>query len=168
MAYAELHCRSYFSFLDGASPPEDLVARAHALGYQGIALTDVDGVYALPRAHVTAKNLGINLVAGAELTVAEDVSDALAYRPAGRVVLLAMDRAGWARLCRLITLGRMRHEKGRGCVSIRDRHRWGKRVCRNRVAPNLRRKGTVGQEMPGVRTRWRKFQLPFVRHLAQA
>src|SRR5262245_59292543 len=110
MDYAELHCRTYFSFLDGASAPEDLVARAHALGYRALALTDVDGVYALPRAHVTAKNLGLHLVAGAELTVAEDEADAVAYRPAGRLVLLALDGNGWARLCRLVSTGRTRHE----------------------------------------------------------
>src|SRR3989304_5999752 len=114
MPYAELHCRSYFSFLDGASAPEELVERAHALGYRALAICDVDGVYGLPRAHLAARRVGPPLVVGAEVTVAEtDEIDRPAqpgrgFAPAGRVVLLALDGKGYARLCRTLSTPRPR------------------------------------------------------------
>ena len=119
MQYAELHCRSYFSFLDGASAPEELVERARALDYHALALTDVDGVYGAPRAHLAARQLGLPLIVGTELTVADLDAEALpgpGFRPAGRIVILAQDSRGWARLCRLVSSGRTRHPKGRACV----------------------------------------------------
>ena len=115
--YAELHARSYFSFLDGSSAPEDMVARAHALGYSAVALTDVDGVYGAPRAHLAARALGIHLVLGAEVSVALEAAGAEAARPDGRIVLLALDGKGWSRMCRILTTGRMRHPKGKACVT---------------------------------------------------
>ncbi len=117
MPYSELHCRSYFSFLDGASAPEELVARAHELGYSALAVTDVDGVYGAPRAHTAARGLGVHLVFGAEVSVALDENEAVAGRAEGRVVLLALDGRGWARLCRVLTTGRMRRPKGGACVT---------------------------------------------------
>src|SRR5512139_800706 len=68
--YAPLWCKSNFSFLEGASHPEELVEEAHRLGMRSIAITDRDGVYGMVRAHVKAKELGIHLVCGAQLTVA--------------------------------------------------------------------------------------------------
>jgi error-prone DNA polymerase len=120
MAYAELHCRSYFSFLAGASEPEALVARAHALGYRALALTDVDGVYGAPRAHHAARAVGLSLIIGCELTIGDDEDAARAYRPAGRLVLLALDGRGWARLCRIISAARLAHPKGRACLAWAD------------------------------------------------
>ena len=69
MSYVPLRCRSNFSFLDGASHPDELVEQAHALGIEALALTDRDGVYGMVRAHVKAKELGVRLIVGAEVTV---------------------------------------------------------------------------------------------------
>ena len=77
MAYAELHARTYFSFLDGACAPEDLVTRARELGYGALAVTDVDGLYGVPRAHAAARTLGLSLIIGAEVSVALTESEAL-------------------------------------------------------------------------------------------
>jgi error-prone DNA polymerase len=116
-AHAELHCRSYFSFLDAASAPEELVERAHALGYAALAVTDLDGVYGAPRAHLAARRLGLHLVLGAEVSVALTEAAARAASADGRVVLLALDGKGWARLTRILTAARMRHPKGRACAT---------------------------------------------------
>ena len=68
-AYAELHCLSAFSFQRGASLPEDLVARAAALGYTALAITDECSVSGVVRAHTQAKELGLKLLLGAEFRV---------------------------------------------------------------------------------------------------
>src|SRR6188472_2433930 len=68
--YAPLWCKSNFSFLEGASHAEELVEEAHRLGMRSIAITDRDGVYGMIRAHVKAKELGVHLVCGAQVTVA--------------------------------------------------------------------------------------------------
>ena len=68
--YAPLWCKSNFSFLEGASHAEELVEEAHRLGLRSIAITDRDGVYGMVRAFAKAKELGIQLVCGAQLTVA--------------------------------------------------------------------------------------------------
>ena len=68
-SYVPLWCRSNFSFLDGASHPDELVEQAHALGIEALALTDRDGVHGMVRAHVKAKELGVRLIVGAEVTV---------------------------------------------------------------------------------------------------
>ncbi len=93
MAYAELHAHSAFSFLDGASQPEELAARAAELGYTALALTDHDGVYgSLEFAHA-AKHLGVRPITGAEVTL----------EGGAHVTLLVEDAAGYANLCRLLT-----------------------------------------------------------------
>ena len=97
--YAELRCKSCFSFLEGASHPEELVARAAELGLSALALADVNGLYGIVRAHAEAKRRALPLVVGAELAV----TGLELGRPA-RVVLLARDRDGYANLCRLVTL----------------------------------------------------------------
>jgi error-prone DNA polymerase len=91
--YVELHCHSAFSFLDGASHPEELVARAAELGYPALALTDHDGVYgSLEFAHA-AKYAGIRPITGAEVTL-----------EGGRhVTLLCESGTGYANLCRILT-----------------------------------------------------------------
>jgi len=66
-AYAEVHCISNFSFLQGASHPEELVMRAAALGYSAIAITDCSSVSGVVRAHVAAKQAGIHLLVGATI-----------------------------------------------------------------------------------------------------
>ncbi len=112
-AYVPLWVKSNHSFLEGASFPEELVDRAHALGLPAIAITDRDGVYGLVRAHMRAKELGIRLVTGAQLTV--DVDGA-----AHRVVALAKNRRGYADLCRALSLGHARCEKGVSLVEVGD------------------------------------------------
>src|SRR5262245_46550188 len=93
MPYVELHCHSAFSFLDGASQPEELAARAAELGYEALALTDHDGLYgSLEFAHA-AKFFGVRPITGAEVTL-----DGGAH-----VTLLVESRRGYANLCRLLT-----------------------------------------------------------------
>ena len=69
--YAPLWCKSNFSFLEGASHPAELVERAHHLGVEHLALTDRDGVHGIVRAHVRARELGVHLVVGSQVTVAD-------------------------------------------------------------------------------------------------
>ena len=111
MSYVPLSCKSNFSFLDGASHPDELIGQAHALGIETLALTDRDGVHGVVRAHVKAKELGVRLIVGAEVTVGD-----AAAQPS-TCVLLAADRAGYANLCRLITAGRLRRPKGESRVT---------------------------------------------------
>src|SRR5438067_2601916 len=93
MTYVELHAHSAYSFLDGASQPEELAARAAELGYEALALTDHDGVYgSLEFAHA-AKHFGVRPITGAELTLADS----------SHVTLLVETSKGYANLCRLIT-----------------------------------------------------------------
>ena len=106
-SYVPLWCKSNFSFLEGASHPDELVDEAHRLGLPALTLTDRDGVYGIVRAHVKAREIGLKFIIGAELRV-EDGST---------VVLLAQDRTGYANLCRLITKGRLRSEKGESAVN---------------------------------------------------
>lgn len=117
LRYAELHCRSYFSFLDGASSPEDLVRRAHALGYEALCLTDIDGVHGVVQAHQVASELGLALGIGCEITVRNDLAPVGMTAAAHRLVLLAQNSEGYKNLCRLITLGRTRCAKGAAWVS---------------------------------------------------
>ncbi len=176
MEYAPLWCKSSFSFLEGASHPEELIEEAHRLGIRALALADRDGVYGMVRAHVKAKELGVHLLCGAQITVAassdrlvaspvrvglhgsrgpgwgmdtddllpvipvtgrrgrskraatraplltadlrQSANDAAPIAPStSRIVLLAIDRGGWANLVRLITAGRRRCDKGESLVS---------------------------------------------------
>jgi error-prone DNA polymerase len=91
--YVELHAHSAYSFLDGASQPEELAARAAELGYEALALTDHDGVYgSLEFAHA-AKHFGVRPITGAEVTLADG----------SHVTLLVESARGYANLCRLLT-----------------------------------------------------------------
>jgi error-prone DNA polymerase len=91
--YVELHCHSAFSFLDGASTPEELAAQAAELGYEALALTDHDGIYgSLEFAHA-AKFFGVRPITGAEITL----------EGAAHVTLLVESRRGYGNLCRLLT-----------------------------------------------------------------
>ena len=76
MSYVPLWCKSNFSFLEGASHPDELVQQAHALGIPALALTDRDGVQGMVRAHVKARELGVSLIVGAEVTIGPEVTDA--------------------------------------------------------------------------------------------
>jgi len=116
-AYAELHCSSSFSFLRGASQPEELVARAARLGYRALAITDECSVAGVVRAHSALKDRvkdgtdgGLKLIIGSEVTLGCGT----------RLVLLARDRVGYAALSRLITRGRRAAEKGAYRLSRAD------------------------------------------------
>ena len=102
MGYAELHCLSNFSFLRGASHPEELVERAATLGYAALAITDECSVAGVVRAHVAAKAHGLRLIVGSELRLVDGL----------RCVLLATDRRDYGQLCRLITCARLAAPKG--------------------------------------------------------
>lgn len=101
-AYAELHCLSNFTFLRGASHPEELVTRAAALGYEALALTDECSVAGVVRAHSAVKELDLRLIIGSEFRLADGL----------RLILLARNRHGYGQLCRLITDGRRAAPKG--------------------------------------------------------
>jgi error-prone DNA polymerase len=102
MGYAELHCLSNFSFLRGASHPEELVERAAELGYTALAVTDECSVAGVVRAHGAAREHGLKLLIGSELRIDDGP----------RLVLLACNRRGYGQLCRLITRGRRAAGKG--------------------------------------------------------
>ncbi len=116
MSYVPLWCKSHFSFLEGASHPDELVEAAHRQGLRSLALTDRDGVYGIVRAHEKAIELGIDLIIGAEVTV----DGATAETPPSTLVLLAQNRDGYAQLCRLLTIGRRRAPKGQSLVTWQE------------------------------------------------
>jgi len=102
MSYAELHCLTNFSFLRGASHPEELVERAHEMGYAALAVTDECSLAGVVRAHVEAKKWSLKLLVGSEFRLDDGL----------RFVLLATDRASYGQLSALITRGRRNAEKG--------------------------------------------------------
>ena len=106
-SYVPLWCKSNFSFLEGASHPDELVEEAYRLGISALALTDRDGVYGVVRAHVKAREIGFKLIVGSEVTLGGGDT----------VILLAQDKHGYSNLCRLITQGRLRSEKGESAVT---------------------------------------------------
>ncbi len=106
--YAELHCKSNFSFLTGASHPEELVERAAALGYGALAITDECSLAGVVRAHIEAKAQQLHLVVGSEMRLVLPGSGA----PHARLVLLAQTRRGYGNLAHWITVARRRAEKG--------------------------------------------------------
>ena len=126
--YVELHSRSAFSFLEGASLPEELIAVCADLGMPAMALLDRDGVYGSPRFHLAAKKTGIKAHIGAEVTCASFSPDGCELRatsfeqtgcpqlvarssqPRGesRLPLLVASRSGYQNLCRLITKMKLR------------------------------------------------------------
>jgi error-prone DNA polymerase len=93
MTYVELHAHSAYSFLDGASQPEELAARAAELGYEALALTDHDGVYGSLEFAYAAKHFGVRPITGAEVTLADG----------SHATLLVESPRGYANLCRLLT-----------------------------------------------------------------
>lgn len=109
-AYAELHCVSNFSFLRGASHPEELVERAHELGYAALAITDECSVAGAVRAHNAAKRCRVPIIIGSEFRLQCGL----------RFVALAPTRAAYASLSRLITRGRRSAPKGSYCLTRAD------------------------------------------------
>src|SRR5580704_13476323 len=107
--YVELKTRSAFSFLEGASAPEELAESAAALGYDAIALGDRDGLYGAPRFYQAATDAGVKAIVGAELVI-DDTSRGLATASAtpARLYVLVPDRERYRNLCRMITASKLR------------------------------------------------------------
>jgi error-prone DNA polymerase len=160
--YAELHCHSNFSFLDGASHPEQLVEEAHRLGLEALALTDHDGLYGVVRFAEAARALDLPTVFGTEITltagdapVARSEADTQhqqrvigpdldphAPDPSGQhLVVLADGLAGYARLARALSLGHLAGEKGAAQFTLADLaatgagHWWVLTGCRKGAVP---------------------------------
>ena len=108
--YSELVCRSNFSFLQGASHPEELIQAAAQLGLSAIALADADGLYGVVKAHQAAKEAGLKHLIASELTLTDGP----------RVVVYAQDAGGYSNLCRLISESRMTNPKGEAGISWRS------------------------------------------------
>ena len=125
MAYAELHTHSNFSFLDGASHPEELAAEAVRLGLSALALTDHNGLYGVVRFAEAARAFGLPTVFGAELTISgADVSHPRTGVPdpdGTHLVVLARDPEGYARLSRVIAEAHLAGgEKGKPIITLDD------------------------------------------------
>jgi error-prone DNA polymerase len=125
--YAELHAASAFSFLTGASLPEDLAAQAAALEISTVALVDRNGVYGAPRFYRAAKQAGLKAIVGAEVALAKNDLTALGIEPPDpkdpmngelpRLTLLVANRTGYRNLCRLLTRAACDHPKGEAQAS---------------------------------------------------
>ena len=132
LGYAELQATSNFTFLTGGSHPQELVAQAKALGLSALAVTDRNTLAGVVRAHVAARELGLRLVIGSRLELAGDAAGgpsrpalpppvAAPCRPlqVTGFICLPTDRAAYARLCRLLSLGQGRAAKGK-CLIWRE------------------------------------------------
>src|SRR5574341_396753 len=131
--YIELHCHSAFSFLDGASLPEHLVLEAQTLGYPALALTDHNGLYGSMAFAQAAKQMGLQAITGADITLLDG----------SHVTLLAETSQGYANLCRLITETHLkqadRRDPRHDFASLEQRHE-GLIVlsgCRNGLLPRV-------------------------------
>ncbi|MCS6845637.1 MAG: error-prone DNA polymerase [Caldilineales bacterium] len=136
--YCELHCHSYYSLLDGASSPRALVERAAALGMPALALTDHDGLIGAVEFWRAAQAQGMRPIVGAEVTLARGT----------HLTLLAETQAGYANLCRLISVGHLAGAKGQPRLTIEDvaRHAEGL-LCLSGC-----RQGAVAQALIGAST----------------
>jgi len=175
--YAELHALSNFTFLRGASHPEELVETAAGLGYEALAITDECSMSGVVRAHAAAKECGLKkLIIGSELRL----------RSGRRLVALARNKAGYASLCRLITTARRAAEKGSyelarldfeeglsGCLVlwVPDRQftldvedHWLRETFRDRlwIAVELLADGRQREQMQRLREEGRRLKLPLV------
>ncbi len=108
--YAELHCKTNFSFLEGTSHPDELVNQAAELGFVALAITDRNSLAGIVRAHVAAKEANFKLLIGAELTPVDGTA----------LVVFAPDRQAYGRLSRLITVGRRNAPKGECRLTFDD------------------------------------------------
>ena len=118
--YAELHCHSNFSFLDGASHPEELVEEATRLGLEALAITDHDGMYGVVRFAEAARAVGMPTVFGAELSLGLTRPQNGVADPEGtHLLIVARDPTGYTRLCRALSVAHLSgREKGRPTVDL--------------------------------------------------
>ncbi len=114
--YAEIGARSNFSFLEGASHPEEMVKAAAAIGLNALCLADRNTLAGVVRAHQAAKEEGLQFHPGTRLVFADETPDILAY---------PINRKGWGHLCRLLSAGNMRAEKGTCLLYADDLFTWG-------------------------------------------
>ncbi|MDL2406490.1 error-prone DNA polymerase [Rhizobium calliandrae] len=114
--FFEIGARSNFSFLEGASHPEEMVPAAKIAGLTGLGIADRNSVAGVVRAHVIAKQHGYRFQPGARLVFSDDTPDILAY---------PQNRQGWAHLCRLLSAGNLRAEKGKCELHEADLLEWG-------------------------------------------
>ncbi|MEM9222039.1 MAG: PHP domain-containing protein, partial [Pseudomonadota bacterium] len=115
--FAELAAASNFSFLHGASHPEELVVAAAAAGYAGIAVCDRNTLAGVVRCHLAAKDVGLRSAVGTRLSFMDETPEMLCW---------PTDRAAYGRLCRLLTVGNMRGEKGDCRLLLSDLEEWCK------------------------------------------
>ena len=108
--YAELHCLTNYSFLRGASHPEELVTQAARAGYQALAITDECSMSGVVKAHVAARDCGLKLIIGSEFFLSGDI----------HLVLLAPNREAYGQICQIITTSRRRAAKGEYEVLLKD------------------------------------------------
>ncbi|MEM7696679.1 MAG: error-prone DNA polymerase [Pseudomonadota bacterium] len=116
MRFVELVAASNFSFLKGASHPEEMVVAAAAAGYGGLALCDHNTLAGVVRGHLAAKDVGLRTVVGARLAFVDGTPE---------IVVWPHDRAAYGRLCRLLTTGNLRGEKGDCRLKLSDLEAWG-------------------------------------------
>ena len=177
MRYAELHALSNFTFLRGASHPEELVETAAALGYEALAITDECSMSGIVRAHAMARECGLKkLIIGSELRL----------QSGRRLVALVQNRNGYAALCRLLTNARRAAEKGRyiltrqdfedglpGCLvlwvpdadcTLDVEDHWLRETFRDRlwIAVELLADGRQRQQLAKLREEGRRLKLPLV------
>ena len=112
--YTPLWCKSNYSFLEGASFPEQYVSKAAQLGLEAIALTDRDGIYGIVKGHLAAREHKVHLIVGSQITIKNPDS------PVSSILLLVCNLQGYASLCSLITLGRRRCKKGESEVTLEE------------------------------------------------
>jgi error-prone DNA polymerase len=123
--YAELHCHSAFSFLDGASQPEELAEEASRLDLRALAITDHDGFYGVVRFAEAARAVGLPTVFGTELTVDKlDISAAQPDPDGSHLLVLARDPVGYGALARVISEAQLAGEKGAPRFTMSDLDRW--------------------------------------------
>ena len=134
--YVELHARSAFSFLEGASSPEELAERAADVGLPALAVLDRDGVYGSPRLHKACRRLGLRAHVGTEVTLADG----------SRLPLLAEDRRGYRNLCRLITRMKLRSPKHAGEAGFTRAKPAGGAGGRGAAPPGSSKMGAVDLE----------------------
>lgn len=149
--FAELHCLSHFSFLRGASSPQQLVEQAHALGYQAIAITDECSFSGIVKAHVAAKALDIQLIIGSEFYI-DDGAD----KKSCHLILLASCRQAYSEISLLISKARRRSPKGEYQLSLSDLQ-FGTQHCFAIFRPN--QSGSQNQHQANLLKRFFKQRL---------
>ncbi len=144
MSFVELAAATNFSFLRGASHPADMVATAIARGHNGIGIADRNSVAGVVRAYSALKNIraehaiDFKLIVGSRLVFADDTPDVIAY---------PVNRAGWANLCRLLTTGNLRAQKGACHLFLDDLVAWAGDMVLIVIAPLLQKKGWGGERV---------------------